>query len=195
MRERSDEELVALFQREPDSAAGREAVSHLFRRYRDAVYLWCHRHLGDHDEALDLAQETFIEAHRALPGFEGRSAFRSWLFAIARFRCLSAIRRRRSWFDDEYDLDLAESGQAGPEEELLEAVDEDRVLAFLERHLDETERTAFWLRCYEDIGVDEITRRLGVTDTSGARGVLQRARRKLRAALAREDLDGRPLRA
>jgi DNA-directed RNA polymerase specialized sigma24 family protein len=44
-----------------------------------------------------------------------------------------------------------------------------------------------WLRCFEKVPVDEITRMLGITEASGARGVLQRARRRLRAALAEDD--------
>jgi len=45
-------------------------------------------------------------------------------------------------------------------------------------------REALWLRCFEHMPVDEIGRVMRLENASGARGLLQRARRKLRAALA-----------
>ena len=47
------------------------------------------------------------------------------------------------------------------------------------------EQKAIWLRCFERVPIDEITRLLGIEASTGARGVLQRARRKLRTALDR----------
>jgi len=189
-RSLTDQELVERFRGDPDGDRGREAVSELFRRYRDRVYLWCYRHMRDHDAAMDLAQETFIAAHRALPGYEGRSSVGSWLFSIARFRCASALRRPRLRMEEEVDLDSVPAVAPSPEEAWMESTQEDQVLAFLERHLDPMERTAFWLRAYEGATVEEITARLRPEEKSGARGVLQRARRKLRAALEREGIDG-----
>jgi DNA-directed RNA polymerase specialized sigma24 family protein len=58
------------------------------------------------------------------------------------------------------------------------------MLDLVRRHLDPLEREAIWLRCYEGMPVEEITGLLGIDTASGARGILQRARRKLRAALA-----------
>lgn len=182
-----DAELVAIFQGDPESARAREAVSELFRRYRDQLYLWCFRHMRNHDAAMDLVQETYMAAHRSLPGFEGRSKFSSWLYTIARFRCASARRLPRLDLDDEAALELIPGGGPSPEDQLLEREDEDRVLEFLNRHLEPTERLVFWMRCYEGISVDEINAQLTISEKSGARAVLQRARRKLRAALA-----GRP---
>ena len=125
-----------------------------------------------------------MEAFRALPRFEGRARFSSWLFAIARYRCISAVRAPMRLVDDELDLDEVPSDRPDPESEVLANMEEDRVVALLNRALDPLERQAIWLRCYEGMPVPEITRILGVTDRSGARGVLQRARRKLRVGLA-----------
>jgi DNA-directed RNA polymerase specialized sigma subunit len=51
--------------------------------------------------------------------------------------------------------------------------------------LDATEQEVLHLRYVENVGVDEITQLVGIVDKSGARGVLQRCKRKLRAELAR----------
>jgi len=180
----ADSELLAAYRRDPESMNGRRAVSELFGRYRMAVYRWCLRYMKDHEAALDLAQESLMEAFRALPRFEERAQFSSWLFAIARYRCISAVRAPKLLVDDESDLDALPSDRPDPETEVLAAMEEDRMLALLNEALDPIERQAVWLRCYEGMPVPEITRILGVTDQSGARGLLQRARRKLRAALA-----------
>jgi DNA-directed RNA polymerase specialized sigma24 family protein len=52
-------------------------------------------------------------------------------------------------------------------------------------HLAPLEQEALWLRCVERMPVDEITRVLGIEGSTGARAVLQSARRKLRAVLDR----------
>jgi RNA polymerase sigma-70 factor, ECF subfamily len=181
----SDRELVGVFQSSPEGARGNEAASELFRRYRDRLYLWCLRHMGDHEAALDLAQDAFLAAFRALPDFEGRSEFSSWLFAIARYRCASALRAPRPLADEGVDLDTLPASGRGPEEEYLAKAEEEQVLTLLNEVLDSDERTALWLRCYEGMPVDEITRALGLTSETGARSLLQRGRRKLRAALSR----------
>jgi RNA polymerase sigma factor (sigma-70 family) len=62
-----------------------------------------------------------------------------------------------------------------------------RVLEAVETSLDRDERLALWLRCEEALPVEEITGILGLTSPSGARGLLQTARRKLRAALRERD--------
>jgi RNA polymerase sigma-70 factor, ECF subfamily len=181
-KETADEILLETYRREPESPAGRRAISELFERYRMPLYHWCLRYVRSHEPALDLAQETMMEAFRALPGFEGRSKFASWLFAIARYRCISAVRASKPFLDDESELELLPATGPDPEEEVLAGMEEDRALKVVQETLDPLEQQAIWLRCYEEMPVPEITRVLGIQERSGARGVLQRARRKLRAA-------------
>src|SRR5436190_23649715 len=98
-----DDALLAAYRRGPDTGEGRCAVGQLLGRYRGRVYTWCYRVVGDHDRALDLAQDVLLKAWRALPGFGGRSRFSSWLFAIARNECLTAVRPRSMRVDPHVD--------------------------------------------------------------------------------------------
>ena len=82
------------------------------------------------------------------------------------------------------ELYVVDGEAPGPEDELAMRDDEEATLRLLERTLDEQERMALWMGCFERMPVDEITRALGLTNATGARGLLQRARRKLRAALS-----------
>ena len=179
----SDEELVAHFQADPRSESGLAAASELLQRYRDRVYLWCHRRLGDHDLALDVAQETLIAAFKALPGFGGRAKFSSWLFAIARNRCVSQLRARPRQTVADTVLEELPSGSPDPETLLLDRENQELVLELMDQVLDLEERTVLWLKAREEMSVEEISRLLNLSGASGARAVLQRARRRLRAAL------------
>lgn len=70
-----------------------KAFGELVRTYQDQVYNLACRTLGDADRAQDAAQEAFIRAWQALPKFEGRSKFSSWLYRITVNVSLSELRR------------------------------------------------------------------------------------------------------
>ena len=65
----------------------------LAERYRRQLHVHCYRMLGSFDEAEDVVQETFLRAWKARHSFEGRSSFRTWLYAIATNACLNALER------------------------------------------------------------------------------------------------------
>jgi RNA polymerase sigma-70 factor (ECF subfamily) len=184
--EAPDAALLHRFQLDPQGADGRAAASELLGRYRERVYLWLYRSVHDHERALDLAQEVLLQAYRALPRFEWHGQFSTWLFVIARNRAVSEARRATLARDHEIDPDTIAAPGLSPDGLLERAEDEEALLAWMREHLDPLEQRALWLRCVEQLAVDDITTLLGFETLSGARGVLQRARRKLRAALERQ---------
>jgi RNA polymerase sigma-70 factor (ECF subfamily) len=144
----------------------------------------------DHEKALDLAQESLLLAYRSLASFQGRARFSSWLFAITRNRCRSALRSVRV-DGEEAEVDELVSTWRRPDEELEVKEETQAILRLMNEVLEPVEREALWLRAYERVAVDDITRILAIESESGARGVLQTARRKLRAALQRQRKRGR----
>jgi RNA polymerase sigma-70 factor (ECF subfamily) len=181
----SDEDLVLQAQRDPPGAAGQEAFSKLFERYHERVYRWCLGRVRDHDRAADLAQDVMINAYRALPTFERRSRFSTWLYTIARNRCWRALRRPSLLGDDDAVLESVVDPSPGPQARLESQEEEEIVLKLVREHLEPREQLALWLRCYHLMTVEDITDRLGLRTATGARGVLQSARRKLRLAWER----------
>ncbi len=181
----SDEALLAQIRGDPAGNDGRAAASELFGRYRQRIYVWCYRYVREHERALDLAQDVMLSAYRALDSFQERSRFPSWLFAIARNRCLSAVRAPGMLRDQEAELEDLPDARVGPDTEYDYVEEEAALLDLIRNTLEPREQMALALRCYERLPVDEITRLLAIEGASGARGVLQGARRKLRAALDR----------
>src|SRR6476660_10622802 len=80
------------------------AMRTLFGRHRVALYRWLLRLVGDAALAEDLLSEVFLDVWRQAAVFEGRSSVSTWLLAIARYKALSARRRR---IDAELDEELA----------------------------------------------------------------------------------------
>lgn len=185
-RSASDAELVQLIR----LAAAGEAegpAGELFGRYRQRVYAWCRRYVRDHEQALDLAQEVLLAAWRALGTYEGRAPFGGWLFTITHHACLRAVRRPGALRDDDADLETIPDPRPDPATSLEEAQERDALIALVTAHLDPVEQRAIWLRYAERMPVEEITRVLDVRTASGARGLLQTAKRKLRAARDRPE--------
>jgi RNA polymerase sigma-70 factor (ECF subfamily) len=90
------------------------AFALLVEQYKAMVYTTALRLLRDPGTADDAAQNTFIKAYAALPGFQGKSKFSSWLYRICYNTCISELRRRRP----ETGLEDADPAtRAGPAEE------------------------------------------------------------------------------
>jgi RNA polymerase sigma-70 factor, ECF subfamily len=85
----SDETLI-----ERIAAGDRLAMQVLFARHRTNVYRWLYRFVGNETVAEDLLSDVFFDVWQQAGRFEGRAAVSTWLLAIARFKALSARRRR-----------------------------------------------------------------------------------------------------
>src|SRR5258708_3264817 len=76
-------------------AGDREAFGRLVRRHQQRVYSTALHILGNHGDADDVAQETFVRAYRGLSTFDGRADFFTWLYRITVNTALNALRGDR----------------------------------------------------------------------------------------------------
>jgi RNA polymerase sigma-70 factor (ECF subfamily) len=81
------------------------AFEQLYRLHVSRVYGLCLRMTREHSTAEDCTQEAFIQAWRALPAFQGRSGFSTWLHRIAVNAVLARARKRREVLGDEASVD------------------------------------------------------------------------------------------
>ena len=72
-----------------------DAFEQLVKRYENKVYNLVYRFLGNHVDAYDISQETFIKLYRALPRFRGESSLMTWLSRITVNVCRDELRRRK----------------------------------------------------------------------------------------------------
>ena len=91
LRLAGDDRLVALLRSGHDAA-----FEVIYDRYHRPLLSFCRHMLGHPEEAADAVQQTFISAYSELTRSEKPIALRAWLFTIARNRCLSMLRARRS---------------------------------------------------------------------------------------------------
>ena len=77
------------------ATGNRLAMQTLFARHKTRVYRFILRLLGDAASAEDITNEVFLTVWRHAHKFQGRAAASTWLLAIARFKALEELRRRR----------------------------------------------------------------------------------------------------
>ena len=160
MAERStDQVLVERVQR-----GDKRAFDALVIKYQSRIVKVITRYLRDPVEAMDLAQEAFIKAYRALPNFRGDSAFYTWLYRIAINTAKNHIvaQGRRPPTDDVeaseaeyYEGPSALKDTSTPERIVLRDEIEKVVFDAIEA-LPEDLRTAITLRELEDMSYEEI---------------------------------------
>jgi len=110
----SDQPLVA------QSCAGNtEAFEQLVLRHKDHVYTLAYRVLGDHGEAEDVAQETFLRAYECLADFRGEARFSTWLYRICYNLCVNRFQRKNRDASTETAPEALPSSTSGSCEQLL----------------------------------------------------------------------------
>jgi RNA polymerase sigma-70 factor (ECF subfamily) len=73
-----------------------EAYDALVRRYQERIYATIYHMTSNHEDANDLAQESFIKAFQALKTFKGGSSFYTWLYRIAVNKTINFLKQRKN---------------------------------------------------------------------------------------------------
>ncbi|MEZ6093548.1 MAG: sigma-70 family RNA polymerase sigma factor [Pirellulaceae bacterium] len=161
-----------------------EAFGHLVERYQDRLYGSLIHVLGCEAEALDIAQDAFVQAFRRLDSFRGQSAFYTWLFRIGRNLAISRLRRRKPTASlhnhDGEAIDIADQSTApagGIESE--ETIGQ---LHIALQRLSEEHRTIIVLRELNEMDYDAIADVLEIP-VGTVRSRLHRARQQLKQEL------------
>ena len=72
------------------------AYDDLVRRYQERIYGTIYHMTSNHEDANDLAQETFIKAFQALKSFKGGSSFYTWVYRIAVNKTINFLKQRKN---------------------------------------------------------------------------------------------------
>lgn len=186
-----DHEVVQRARAGDDGAFEQLVLAHQRRTFNVA-----YRILGDYEEALDLTQDVFIQAHRSLRQFRGEARFGTWLIAVTVNLCRNRLkhwkRRSRSRHDSLSEStghdgsglqrELPDPGTSAFEE--LEGRQLEELVREEMNQLDEEYRTVLVLRELHDVAYEEIAGMLEVP-VGTVKSRLHRGRTELRERLRR----------
>jgi RNA polymerase sigma-70 factor (ECF subfamily) len=169
------------------------ALNELMNRWQKPVVGFILRYTGNEQDALDLAQETFLRVFENRARYEPRSKFSTWLYTIATNLCHNRARWRErhptvslhgSGQDDDLGL---ESSVPAPGDTPADSAERHDLASAVRAHIQALPhdlRIVVLLFEYEDLGYEEIAATLGCTPKA-VETRLYRARKILRDLLVR----------
>ena len=159
------------------------AFEELYRAHSARLYSLLLRMVGGAEDAEDLLQDVFLQAHRKLDSFRGDSSLGTWLYRLAVNQCLAYLRGRQSKmtrvtesFEDETVQEPASPAPVVPA--AISRVDLERAIA----RLPEGCRLAFVLHDVEGFAHHEVAGLLGISEGT-SKSQVHKARLKLRSML------------
>jgi len=170
--------LIRSAQRGDLAAFGRLVANH-----QQAVYNIAHRVIGNRQEAEDVAQETFVKAHKALTRFDPQRPLAPWLYRIATNTALNWIKRHRRETLLSEEVQLADTAPS-PESQVIASEAANRLRAAVAT-LPDNYQAVIELRHFQGLSYQEMSEALGVP-LSDVKSWLFRARRRLRKVLTSE---------
>ena len=179
----TDEELVEAILDGDD-----EAMKELHGRYVHGIFQYLYMQTNDYHDAQELLQDVMHKAARKLATYKGKSTFKTWLFAIAKYAVIDYYRtretKRRSTAVP--DSTLEEVGEAGESAErtVMRQMKTDSVLSTI-HDLPVSYRDVLHLRFVEGFSIKETARVMGKTSMS-VKALQKRARSELVDRLGNE---------
>jgi RNA polymerase sigma-70 factor, ECF subfamily len=181
MEQLSDLELVQEVRR-----GKRQAFTELMRRYQQRVYWTARRIVGRHEDADDIAQETFIKAYLALGDFRGDSSFFTWLYRIAMNLSLNAVRKQQvlKYLRQSDIINRILPAEGNPDQE-LEVKETESIFHRAIASLPEKQKAVFVMRYFDDMSYEDISKVLR-TSVGGLKANYFHAIRKIRDVMKNE---------
>ena len=164
------------------------AFETLYTRYAQSTFAFFLRKVGSPERAADLNQELYLRLSGSMERFEGRSSWRTWIFAIARNVLADDLARRyKNLSSRTVTLDAASvvrelSLKMDPDDRAATVLLRERLRHCL-RRLSQVARTVILAHYFRGITLRELTESLALPNPSGSRAVLIAAQRKLRRCI------------
>lgn len=184
MKEREERLLNAFL------SGSEAAFEELIKDNRERLYRTVMRIVRNHDDTLDVMQESFVKAFRKMSSFRKASSFSTWLTSIAVREAISKVKRDR--FRHAVSLHLltgrCSPANQNPEATMERSMIEKRVGEAIES-LPGVQRAVFTMKFYEGLKIREIAELLGSSE-GAVKASYFHAVRKLRDKLTGLDLVG-----
>jgi RNA polymerase sigma-70 factor (ECF subfamily) len=182
MQTTSDEVLIARI-----AGGDRLAMQVLFARHHVRVYRFVLRLVRNEATAEDLISEVFLDVWRQAGKFEGRAAVSTWMLSIARFKALSALRKRPEAELDDETAEQIEDQSDDPETTLAKKDKSSQLRQALEK-LSNDHREIVDLVYYHEKSVEEVAGIIGIPEATVKTRMFY-ARKKLSELLKEQGID------
>ena len=165
-------------------AGNKIAFAVLVDRYKDMVFTLAISLLRNRQEAEEAAQDTFPKAYKALPKFQNKSKFPTWIYRIVYNECISRLRKKKKNLISMEDLSYGELSDSVEEMEPEWVKKEERKRKLFEAlsNLKDEEKTILMLYYFENCKVDEISKITSLSNEN-VKTKLFRSRKKLYSIL------------
>jgi RNA polymerase sigma factor (sigma-70 family) len=168
-------------------AGNSHAFSFVVDRYKNKVYNLAFRICGNHEEAQEIAQDSFLKSYRSLNGFKMKSSFATWLYRISYNTAISYVRQRKKGLLslEDFPADATDFIGTNPSEEEAEREYRNNLVSFALQKIEEEERGLISLFYYEEMSIEEISQVTGISRSS-IKVKLFRARQKMLQIIEKE---------
>jgi RNA polymerase sigma factor (sigma-70 family) len=157
----SDEELAAKFR----EGERRISFTMIIERYQKRIYYSARKFVnGNHDEADEIAQETFVKVYEALDSFRGDAKLYTWIYRIMMNAVIYKTRRRKA--RKNVGLEEIENTLEAREHSPQEQIERTEMTALIEEAiatLPEKQKEVFLLRFYDEMPYEEMSQILGTS--------------------------------
>lgn len=170
----------------------KDAFEQIVLLCQDRIYALCRRMMGNDQDALDAAQESFVKMYLNIGQFARKSNFSTWAYRIAVNTCLDLLRKKQSRpsqsLDQLKDAGLSpEKPTHSAESQVLRELDNQRLAQAIDS-LEENQRAVIVLRDIQGLSYGEISSVLNI-NLNTCKSRISRARQNLRKKLTgREEL-------
>jgi len=165
MKRDSDQELINMALNQEQ-----KAYSRLLSRYKDNIYFYILKMIGNKTSANDLTLETFDKAFQKLDTYNNEYAFSTWLYKIARNKTIDYVRKRKLntisinyGADEEASINenTLQSGVPNPEENMIRLQEETKVMEYINA-MKPKYRKLIELRFIKEYAYEEIAQKLNI---------------------------------
>ena len=164
------------------------AFSYIVDQHKNKAFNLAFRICGNHEEAEELAQDSFLKAYRALRSFKMKSSFATWFYRIVYNTTISHVRLKRKGVLslEDFPADATDFIGTNTSEEEAEKEYRNSLVNFALQKITEEERGLISLYYYEEMSTDEIADVTGISK-SNIKVKLFRARQKMQEIIEKTE--------
>lgn len=161
------------------------AFAYLINKYKDMAYTIAIKIVKSHEDAEEVAQDSFLKAYEKLDSFKGNSKFSTWLYTIVYRNSITKIRKKKVATSDidDYVMDNYSEGSDFPQIEAIKNGEQQKYVREAINRLPEKDAILITLFYMNESSIEEIEQITSLTQTN-IKVKLFRARKKLNNELS-----------